>query len=642
MSLSSSDATLMLRDEPRAGRLSAGMRTGGKAAVDVAIAAVALQAAYLLGTRTGLLMLGVDALWVLGVCVLVKSSIAFAAGTYRPLWRYTSFNEVLVITTSSILASLALVILSVTQLIHAPVPVILIDAFLYPAGVVGVRAMRRVQILMMRRLSRGRMDVEVERAIVVGAGDSAHALLVELEHRHHGRWEIIGLLDDDPAKLGATVRGYRVLAPTTALESIIARSNIRHVVIAMPSADPALLRRLIARGRSSGASVLSVRPAEQLLLNGNSPTPVTVADLLDSAEISSTLRLRTRTNERPFTLVTGGAGYIGSHVVKRLLDDGHRVRVLDNFTYGSRGLDAVRHRAGLEIVDGDISSIRDIVSAVKDVDAVVALAAIVGDPACGLDAEETLNLNYESTKVLVEACSFYNVSRLVFASSCSVYGASDETFLSENAPLHPVSLYARTRILSEDVIFSRCGDVVPVVLRLSTVFGQSRRMRYDLVVNTLTARAVVDGRIEIHGGDQWRPFVHCKDAANAFRLALTAPEDAVSHQIFNVGSEELNYRISDIGNMVGAAVGNVDVANFDGMADRRNYRVSFAKIRSRLGFKPAYDLERGIAEMVTALRADTSLRDYNRLEYSNVKTLQERLTRVPAQRTGGIRLTSAH
>jgi len=267
---------------------------------------------------------------------------------------------------------------------------------------------------------------------------------------------------------------------------------------------------------------------------------------------------------------------------------------------------------------------------VKDVDAVIALAAIVGDPACGLNAEETLNLNYESTKILAEACNFYGVERLVFASSCSVYGAAQNDLLTEQSPLNPVSLYARTRILSEDVLRERCGDTIPVILRLATVFGLSPRMRFDLVVNTLTVRALVDRHIQIYGGDQWRPFVHCQDVAEAFVLAALAPSMLIRGEVFNVGTTAMNYTLEDVGNIVARVVGpdvQVDAGEFN--EDRRNYRVAFEKIERALGFKPEYSLEAGILEMVQAIQESSHLRDYQQARFSNLKHLQDRFNNTP-------------
>jgi len=326
-------------------------------------------------------------------------------------------------------------------------------------------------------------------------------------------------------------------------------------------------------------------------------------------------------------LVTGGAGFIGSHLTRMLLDRGYQVRVLENFTYGMAGLSAIRSHPRLEIVKGDICNLRDVSRAMRDVEGVVALAAIVGDPACNLDPEETINLNYAATKILAEAADFYRVQRLVFASSCSVYGASlkEDDLLNERSRLNPVSLYARTRVLSENIIFDRCGDTEPVVLRLATVFGLSPRMRFDLVVNTLTARAVVDHKISIFGGRQWRPNVHCRDAARAFLTALEAPGSKVGGEIFNVGGDENNHRIAEIGDIVAGVVGDVSISLQNEIPDPRDYRVSFEKIQRILNFEPEYSVCDGVREVVSAMRADHSLRMHMDPVFHNVQALRQAL-----------------
>jgi nucleoside-diphosphate-sugar epimerase len=217
------------------------------------------------------------------------------------------------------------------------------------------------------------------------------------------------------------------------------------------------------------------------------------------------------------------------------------------------------------------------------------------------------------------------VRRLVFASSCSVYGASENDLLTERSRLNPVSLYARTRVLSENIIFDRRGDVEPVVLRLSTVFGLSPRMRFDLVVNTLTVRAVVDQRIAVHGGDQWRPNVHCRDVARAFIMALEAPAASVAGEIFNVGGDGLNHRIAELGEMVAGIVGDVSVEYHSDVPDPRNYRVSFEKIRRTLGFEPEYTVARGIREVAAAVRGTPALQHYQSPVFHNVQAFKQSL-----------------
>jgi nucleoside-diphosphate-sugar epimerase len=180
-------------------------------------------------------------------------------------------------------------------------------------------------------------------------------------------------------------------------------------------------------------------------------------------------------------------------------------------------------------------------------------------------------------------------------------------------------------VLSENIIFDRHGNVEPVVLRLATVFGLSPRMRFDLVVNTLTARAVVDKTISVFGGQQWRPNVHCRDAARAFMLALEAPAAAVAGEIFNVGGDTLNHRIADIAAMVARMVGDVEIQMQDEIPDPRNYRVSFEKIRRILDFIPDFSVPAGIAEVAAAVQRDPALQCHHQPRYHNVHALREQL-----------------
>ena len=604
-----------------------------QASIDGALAVVALALAFALRYEDGLPERYADgfALLLIGVS-MGKTLISYLLGNYRRMWQYTSLREVLVLAATAALSALVLVALRAlgpVELAQLSYGVIVIDAALYLIGVAGVRVVRRSHVaLFYGRLSR--KHGARKRALFVGAGGAADALLRDFD-RAGTAPEVVGLLDDDPSRQGRVLRGRLVLGPTTELERVVRDRDVEHVVIAMPSADEGVVRDLVRRARRLGVPV-QVMPSFRNLSPGERAAPggdgsvIRLSDLTDGAEFEGApfLIRPNRPDREQTVLVTGGAGYIGSHLTRKLLEGGHHVRVLDNFTFGEGGLRELRGHPRLEIAEGDISSIRDVTASVKDVGSVIALAAIVGDPACGLNAEETLNLNYESTKVLVEACDFYGVGRLVFASSCSVYGASDEGLLTETSALNPVSLYARTRIMSEDVILDRCGRVTPVILRLATVFGLSPRMRFDLVVNTLTVRAVVDGRFQIFGGDQWRPFVHCQDAAEAFLRAATAPRERVDREVFNVGTEGMNYTIAEVGEIVAEEVPGTEVQHVDTVDDPRNYRVAFDKIRGALDFEPAYDLRSGIREMAEAVEADPELRAYGDPIFSNLQVMRRR------------------
>lgn len=567
------------------------------------------------------------------VVALYKVLIVYLARGHRRIWKYTSLQEILSVAIWSSIAQMGLVIAIRLSSVHVPVSLFLIDLALYMLGLAALRIARRLQVQPWGvRQSNGGIPT-----LVVGAGDTANSILADLERRPDVGLRVVGLIDDDPSKLGLQLRGHAILGTTAQMEGVIRREQVRHVLIAIPSADRIVLRGLVARARALGLRVQVVQTVDSLVGAGRGTSgqaSPTLDDLRDSVEVKQTLLPGLGRGAKPeVVLVTGGAGYIGCHLVRKLLERGHRVRVLDNLTYGKRGLESLLRHDNLEFVDGDISSIRSVVSAVKDASTVIALAAIVGDPACGLDAEETLNLNYESTKILLEACNFYGVRRLVFASSCSVYGASDNQVLTESSPLNPVSLYARTRIMSEEVLMDRAGDVDPVILRLATVFGLSPRMRFDLAVNAFTARATVDRRIQVFGGDQWRPFVHCQDVAEAFLLAATAPSDRVRRETFNVGSTSVNHTISEVATLTAKVVGErigapVEITSVNTPDDLRNYRVSFDKIRSRLGFEPGMTLSAGIMEMADAILQWPHLRDYAEPEYSNVKFLKERLGSV--------------
>ncbi|HTO93906.1 MAG TPA: NAD-dependent epimerase/dehydratase family protein, partial [Bacteroidota bacterium] len=286
-------------------------------------------------------------------------------------------------------------------------------------------------------------------------------------------------------------------------------------------------------------------------------------------------------------LVIGGAGYIGSHFVRQLLARGYKVKVLDALIYGDEGIRELYGAPNFDFIKGDLRDIEAVVGAMQGMDSVVHLGALVGDPACAIDEKLTLEINLAATRMICEVAKGYGVQRFIFASTCSVYGASDE-LLNERSGLNPVSLYARSKIASEEVVLHTLDErFAPTIVRFATIFGMSPRPRFDLVVNFLAARAVTDGTITINGGDQWRPFLHVADAAESLLRCLETPAHAVRGEILNVGSDAENYKISQIGDMIRKVVPDVKVITSGTDADRRNYRVSFKKFRDRVGFVPS-------------------------------------------------------
>lgn len=321
-------------------------------------------------------------------------------------------------------------------------------------------------------------------------------------------------------------------------------------------------------------------------------------------------------------LVIGGAGYIGSALLPKLLDKGYRVRLVDLLLFGEAPIADVKDHPHLEIMKADFRQIDSIVEAMRDIDAVIHLGAIVGDPACALDEDLTVEINLMATRMIAEVAKGHGVERFIFASTCSVYGASDK-ILDENSELNPVSLYARSKIASERVLMKMIDDrFAPVILRYSTIYGLSGRTRFDLVVNLLTAKAITEGEITVFGGNQWRPFLHVDDAALAIYNVLRAPLEKVKGQTFNVGSDEQNYQISDIGELIHKIIPRSKVINMGNDSDARNYKVSFQKIRKEIEFLPKWSVEKGIRQVYDAFK-DGKVRDYKATQYSNVKFLSE-------------------
>jgi len=321
-------------------------------------------------------------------------------------------------------------------------------------------------------------------------------------------------------------------------------------------------------------------------------------------------------------LVVGGAGYIGSVLCRQLLQQGYSVRVLDALLYGSEPVADLLDHHRFELIKGDSRDIGDVFRAMLDMDTVVHLGELVGDPACALDEELTLEINLAATRMLAEAARGYGIKRFIYASSCSVYGAGSE-LLDERSALNPVSLYARAKIGSEQALGELAGpDFHPVILRFATVYGPSPRPRFDLVVNLLTARAVCEGEITILGGQQWRPFVHVADVARAIILCLEAPLALVEGQTFNVGSDEQNLTIAQVGDLIQSLIPGARLSRREQDADQRDYHVSFARIRRELGFLPARTVSEGVREVEAALRSG-QIADYRDKRYSNYQFLSD-------------------
>jgi nucleoside-diphosphate-sugar epimerase len=305
-------------------------------------------------------------------------------------------------------------------------------------------------------------------------------------------------------------------------------------------------------------------------------------------------------------LVTGGAGYLGSTLAHDLVRAGYGVRVLDSLVYGGQALLPLLGAQHFALLTGDIRDAEAVRRAVRGVDAVVHLAAIVGDPACAREPALATAVNRDGTALLIAAAREHGVERFVFASTCSNYGRMVDTSVlaTEEHELRPVSHYARTKVDVERILLdSPERPPVPTVLRFATLYGLSGRMRFDLTVNEFVRELLLHRRLTVYGEQFWRPYVHVRDAARAIAAVLAAAPERVGGQVFNVGDTRENYRKLDLVRMIRERVGGGDVEFVARAEDPRDYRVAFERIRDRLGYAITRRVEDGIDEIASALES---------------------------------------
>lgn len=307
---------------------------------------------------------------------------------------------------------------------------------------------------------------------------------------------------------------------------------------------------------------------------------------------------------KSIVVVTGGAGYIGSWVVRRLLEQGCRVRVIDCLLHGGGGLLPLFGHPDLELIRSSILDNGTVDRSLAGASAVLHLAAIVGDGPCSRDAGATLATNVAGTRRILEAAARAGVQRFVLASTCSVYGASgDNGVLTEESPINPVSLYAESKIEAEGIVLNSGHDtLVPTVLRLSTLYGFSPRMRFDLALNFFAGRVAQGAEVVIYGRHHWRPMLHVADCAGAFVRVLSAPADAVRGQVFNVGVDRENYQMGQFLSIVPEVIPGARVVCREATRDPRSYHVGFGKIQRALDYDVAHTVRTGLAEVHRLVR----------------------------------------
>jgi nucleoside-diphosphate-sugar epimerase len=314
--------------------------------------------------------------------------------------------------------------------------------------------------------------------------------------------------------------------------------------------------------------------------------------------------------------VTGGAGYIGSKLVKKLLENKFKVKVFDSLVFGGESLIPFFDDANFEFVHGDITNSQELSQNIRDCDAVIHLAALVFTGGQKL-RDTTLEINYEATRRFIDICKKRGLNKFIFTSTCSNYGETSE-LATEESPLMSTSAYSESKIKAEAYILQSAGTTFkPTILRLSTVFGLSPRMRFDLIVNELVLEATQKGKVTVYNPKAWRPGLHVDDATEAMKLALLHSVEGV----FNVGHSSLNYQKIQLCNIIKKYIPSLQVEEVQSTADPRNYRVSFDKIRKNLGFKPKKTIEDGVVEIMKAVQQGI-FKAPNDVVYRNLETYQ--------------------
>ena len=324
-------------------------------------------------------------------------------------------------------------------------------------------------------------------------------------------------------------------------------------------------------------------------------------------------------------IVTGGAGYVGSILVRKLLQNKYRVICVDNLCFGGASLLDVWDHPSFELKKVDITDsakVAQIISEHANCLGIVHLAAIVGDPACKLEPNLARKTNLDASINLFNLSKKYGVKRFIFASTCSNYGKMKEPggYVDEFSELAPVSLYAELKVKVEDVILNQSKKdeiFTPTCLRFATVYGLSPRMRFDLTVNEFTKDLAMGKELTIFGEQFWRPYCYVGDFSNAIITVLTAPQNKVAYNVFNVGSTLENYTKKMIAEELLKIIPNAQVKYVRKDDDPRDYRVRFDKIENELGFKASKTVPAGINDIFTSIKCGI-FEDPNSQRYSNI------------------------
>jgi len=320
-------------------------------------------------------------------------------------------------------------------------------------------------------------------------------------------------------------------------------------------------------------------------------------------------------------LVTGGAGYVGSVLVPKLLAEGHQVKVIDLYLYGKDVLDSVKDNPRLLQVKGDIRDRKLLAKEIPGCDTVIHLACISNDPSYELNPELGKSINYDAFLSLVDIAKKAGVKNFIYASSSSVYGVKNVPEVTEDLLLEPLTDYSKYKALCEKELLKEAADnFIVTIIRPSTVCGYSPRLRLDLTVNILTNHAVNKGEITVFGGEQMRPNLHIEDMTDFYVFLLGLPDEKIHMKTYNVGYE--NYKVKEIAAMVRKLISPGIPVKVTPADDSRSYHVSSKKVKRELGYAPKHSIEEAILDLKKAFKDGKVPNPLTDMRYYNIKTMQ--------------------
>ena len=309
-------------------------------------------------------------------------------------------------------------------------------------------------------------------------------------------------------------------------------------------------------------------------------------------------------------LITGGGGYLGSILSRKLLEKNYQVRVIDPLWYGEEPIQSLLNNENFEVIKEDIRNLVSTVRAMKEIDAVIHLASLVGMPASSIEPRTSEEINYLATKNIAELCALHDIRTYIFASTCSVYGAQPNELISEKSHCMPLDFYAEQKYKSERAI--GWLNNAPTIYRFGTLFGPSPRPRFDLVINLFIIQALLEGKITVNGGNQYRPFLHVSDAADSLIYGI---EKDISGT-YNVVGE--NFTILQVAEMISSLSG-CEIEISEKKSDERDYKVSSEKLK-QIGFTASKSIEDAFQELKVEVE-NGRFKDYKDDKYSNYKLL---------------------